>query len=74
MGWTLGAFIGPIISGYIAEQVGYYEMSCVIGLFPTTLNFVTTLTELAIVCLLSGVNTVFNLDSKVHFDRVAEST
>ncbi|XRM49191.1 hypothetical protein ABZX51_012070 [Aspergillus tubingensis] len=58
MGWTLGAFIGPIISGYIAEQVGYYEMSCVI----------------AIVCLLSGVNTFFNLDSKVHFDRVAEST
>ncbi|PWY73464.1 MFS multidrug transporter [Aspergillus eucalypticola CBS 122712] len=58
MGWTLGAFVGPIISGYIAEQVGYYEMSCVI----------------AIVCLLSGVNTFFNLDSKVHFDRVAEST
>ncbi|GLB07059.1 hypothetical protein AtubIFM57258_002380 [Aspergillus tubingensis] len=58
MGWTLGAFIGPIISGYIAEQVGYYEMSCVI----------------ATVCLLSGVNTFFNLDSKVHFDRVAEST
>ncbi|OOF92874.1 hypothetical protein ASPCADRAFT_210117 [Aspergillus carbonarius ITEM 5010] len=57
MGWTLGAFIGPIVSGFVAEQVGYYEMSCVI----------------AAVCALSGVNTFFNLDSKVHFDRVAES-
>ncbi|RAL01423.1 MFS transporter [Aspergillus ibericus CBS 121593] len=57
MGWTLGAFIGPIMSGFIAEQVGYYEMSCVI----------------AAVCALSGVNTFFNLDSKVHFDRVASA-
>ncbi|PYI07365.1 MFS multidrug transporter [Aspergillus sclerotiicarbonarius CBS 121057] len=57
MGWTLGAFIGPIVSGFIAEQVGYYEMSCVI----------------AAVCALSGVNTFFNLDSKVHVDRVASA-
>lgn len=31
MSWTLGAFIGPVLSGYLAEHVGYYEMSTVIG-------------------------------------------
>jgi MFS family permease len=34
MSWTLGAFIGPILSGYVTEQVGYYEMNCIIGVFP----------------------------------------
>ncbi|PYH41067.1 MFS transporter [Aspergillus saccharolyticus JOP 1030-1] len=55
--WTLGAFIGPVLSGYLAEHVGYYEMSTVI----------------AIVCALSGVNAFWNLDSRVHRDRVRES-
>lgn len=33
MGWTLGSFIGPILSGFLVEQAGYYEMSCVLGTF-----------------------------------------
>ena len=32
-GWTLGSFIGPIISGVIIERAGYYVASCVIGEF-----------------------------------------
>ena len=31
MGWTLGTFIGPILTGTLVEQVGYYEMTCVLG-------------------------------------------
>ncbi|RAH66067.1 MFS transporter [Aspergillus aculeatinus CBS 121060] len=57
MSWTLGAFIGPVLSGYLAEHVGYYEMSTVI----------------AVVCAVSGVNAFWNLDSRVHFDRVRET-
>lgn len=31
MGWTIGAFLGPILSGYLVETIGYYEMTGVIG-------------------------------------------
>ncbi|OGM42567.1 MFS multidrug transporter [Aspergillus bombycis] len=48
MSWTAGAFIGPILSGYLTEQVGYYEMNCVI----------------AVLCALSTVNALWNLKSK----------
>ncbi|PWY75038.1 MFS multidrug transporter [Aspergillus heteromorphus CBS 117.55] len=48
MSWTSGAFIGPVLSGFLAEHVGYYEMSCVI----------------AVICALSGINAFFNLTSK----------
>lgn len=30
-GWTLGTFMGPILTGTLVEQVGYYEMECVLG-------------------------------------------
>ncbi|KAE8393119.1 major facilitator superfamily domain-containing protein [Aspergillus alliaceus] len=48
MSWTLGAFIGPILSGYLTEQVGYYEMNCTI----------------AVLCAISAVNAFWNLKSK----------
>lgn len=36
--WTMGMFVGPILSGYGTEQIGYYEMNCVLGsLFPPCL-------------------------------------
>jgi hypothetical protein len=25
-------FFGPILSGYVTEQIGYYEMNCLLGL------------------------------------------
>ncbi|THD00296.1 hypothetical protein EYZ11_000189 [Aspergillus tanneri] len=50
MGWTTGMLIGPILSGYLTERFGYYEMNCV----------------LAGMCLLSGINAFVNLDSKVQ--------
>ncbi|KAK1145686.1 hypothetical protein N8T08_003922 [Aspergillus melleus] len=53
MSWTLGSFVGPILSGWLAERFGYYEMNC----------------ALAVLCLLSGINTFLNLDSTVHKDR-----
>lgn len=31
MSWTLGSFVGPILSGWLAERFGYYEMNCVLG-------------------------------------------
>lgn len=31
--WTIGAFFGPILSGYMAEHIGYYEMTSTIGKF-----------------------------------------
>ncbi|GAB1197571.1 hypothetical protein APSETT444_006869 [Aspergillus pseudonomiae] len=50
MSWTAGAFIGPILSGYLTEQIGYYEMNCVI----------------AVLCALSTVNALWNLKSKTR--------
>ncbi|KAJ6050320.1 hypothetical protein N7444_007036 [Penicillium canescens] len=29
--WTLGMFFGPILSGYATEQIGYYEMNCLLA-------------------------------------------
>ncbi|KAJ5474242.1 hypothetical protein N7475_003808 [Penicillium sp. IBT 31633x] len=31
--WTLGMFVGPILSGYGTEQLGYYGMNCILGLY-----------------------------------------
>lgn len=31
MSWTLGSFLGPILSGVLIERVGYYQMSCTLG-------------------------------------------
>ena len=31
MSWTLGTFIGPILSGSLSQRVGYYAMNCVLG-------------------------------------------
>lgn len=31
MSWTLGAFVGPILSGFLTETAGYYEMNCALG-------------------------------------------
>ncbi|RHZ45547.1 putative MFS multidrug transporter [Aspergillus thermomutatus] len=53
MSWTIGAFFGPILSGYMAEQIGYYEMTSVI----------------AAMCAVSGVNTYWNLGSKAHVNH-----
>ena len=30
-GWTIGSFIGPILSGLIKDHVAYYEMSCTLS-------------------------------------------
>ncbi|KAJ5934077.1 hypothetical protein N7466_003624 [Penicillium verhagenii] len=29
MSWTLGTFVGPILSGTLSERIGYYAMNCV---------------------------------------------
>lgn len=34
MGWTLGSFIGPLLSGVLVEEGGYYAMCCVLGTLP----------------------------------------
>ncbi|CAI7594520.1 unnamed protein product [Penicillium glandicola] len=47
--WTLGMFIGPIISGYGTEQIGYYGMNCV----------------LAVMCGLCSFTAFWNLKSSV---------
>ncbi|CAG8243485.1 unnamed protein product [Penicillium salamii] len=31
MSWTAGMFIGPILSGYGVEQIGYYGMNCILA-------------------------------------------
>lgn len=31
MAWTMGLLVGPILSGVLVENVGYYEMSCALG-------------------------------------------
>jgi MFS family permease len=31
MSWTLGMFIGPILSGYGTEHIGYYGINCALG-------------------------------------------
>ncbi|PLB42555.1 putative MFS multidrug transporter [Aspergillus candidus] len=54
MSWTAGSFVGPILSGFLVEQIGYYEMNCV----------------MAGLCAVTGIFTFFNLDNKVHFERV----
>ncbi|EAW11719.1 putative MFS multidrug transporter [Aspergillus clavatus NRRL 1] len=50
MGWTIGAFLGPILSGYLVETIGYYEMTGVI----------------AVLCAASAVNAFLNLGSQAH--------
>ncbi|KAJ5400078.1 hypothetical protein N7465_010567 [Penicillium sp. CMV-2018d] len=37
--WTLGMFVGPILSGYGTEQIGYYGMNCVLGSYPPLSDF-----------------------------------
>ncbi|KAJ5296187.1 hypothetical protein N7508_011008 [Penicillium antarcticum] len=37
--WTLGMFFGPILAGYATEQIGYYEMNCLLGLSPLSKFF-----------------------------------
>ncbi|GIJ99492.1 hypothetical protein Aspvir_001624 [Aspergillus viridinutans] len=51
--WTIGAFFGPILSGYMAEHIGYYEMTSTI----------------AAICAASAVNTYWNLRPKAHLDH-----
>ncbi|KAF7118905.1 hypothetical protein CNMCM5793_008541 [Aspergillus hiratsukae] len=53
MSWTIGAFFGPIISGYMAEHIGYYEMTSTI----------------AAICAASAVNTYLNLRPKAHLNH-----
>ncbi|KAH2126094.1 hypothetical protein KXW66_004242 [Aspergillus fumigatus] len=48
--WTIGAFFGPILSGYMAEHIGYYEMTSTI----------------AAICAASAVNTYWNLRPKAQ--------
>lgn len=33
MGWTLGMFIGPILSGTLIESLGYFNINCAMGEF-----------------------------------------
>ena len=69
MSWTAGAFIGPILSGYLTEQIGYYEMNCVIGsllLSPFLPCRVETNICTAVLCALSTVNALWNLKSKTR--------
>ncbi|CAG8000758.1 unnamed protein product [Penicillium nalgiovense] len=37
--WTLGMFVGPIISGYGTEKIGYYGMNCVLGSYTSLSDF-----------------------------------
>lgn len=70
MSWTAGSFVGPILSGFLVEQIGYYEMNCVMGwltVSPTTLHLLIVAAGL---CAVTGIFTFFNLDNKVHFERV----
>ncbi|RHZ68361.1 hypothetical protein CDV55_107787 [Aspergillus turcosus] len=53
MSWTIGAFFGPILSGYMAEHIGYYEMTSTI----------------AAICAASAVNTYLNLRPKAHLNH-----
>ena len=31
MGWSIGGFIGPVLSGTVTDKVGYYEMNFILG-------------------------------------------
>lgn len=33
MSFTLGMFVGPIVAGYGTEQIGYFGMNCLMGMF-----------------------------------------
>ena len=33
MSWTMGCLLGPVISGFLVESVGYYKMNCVLGTY-----------------------------------------
>ena len=41
MGWTLGSFIGPLLSGVLVEEGGYYAMCCVLGIPPISRHTMT---------------------------------
>ncbi|CAG7939948.1 unnamed protein product [Penicillium olsonii] len=44
MSWTAGMFIGPILAGYGVEQIGYYGLNCILGMFVPCHNHVSVLT------------------------------
>lgn len=31
MGWSIGAFVGPVLSGTVTDKIGYYEMNFILG-------------------------------------------
>lgn len=70
MSWTLGIFFGPIISGPLADHVGYLEMNSVLGMYffplaPRCLSALgTNNNRAAILCLLSALNSYCNLGSR----------
>lgn len=45
MSWTLGSFLGPILSGSLVEQAGYYEMCRVLGMLLLLLGSMKTVTD-----------------------------
>lgn len=34
VGYTIGGFVGPILSGYVTDQFGYFTMGCILGQYP----------------------------------------
>lgn len=61
MGWTLGSFIGPLLSGVLVEEGGYYAMCCALGTCPIFHYTWQLLTYLAAICLASSFNAYMNL-------------
>lgn len=70
MGWTLGMFIGPILSGNLIERVGYFATNSAMGeflvfwkRFYVDIDWLLTYL-LAVLCLLCGAGAFFCLKSK----------
>lgn len=45
MSWTFGSFLGPVLSGSLVEQAGYYEMCRVLGMLLLLLGSMKIVTD-----------------------------
>jgi MFS family permease len=46
MAFTIGSFLGPILSGLITDRIGYFEMSCSLGEYNAAVLILPTTADL----------------------------
>lgn len=72
---SLGLMVGPLISGYLSQAVGYYWMSFTFGEYcsHTSLSLLT-FQHIAMLCLASSIASICYLSPKTFTESESDST